>query len=89
MTTFNDDYIQLELPDGRRRLFCSHVGLTWPPPEKLWVDDFGVRIANDDDDPAGVLERKSFSMITDEQRSRMTHVARGALYEYATAPANA
>lgn len=84
-TTFDDDYIQLELTVGTRRLPCVAVGLTWPPPEKLWIDKLGLRIANQDDPPSEVLVRKSMSIITDEQRAEMDNVARGALYEYASA----
>lgn len=82
MTTFNDDYIQLELATGTRRLACTTVGLTWPPPEKLWLDEHGLRIANADDNEAEVLVRTSMSIITDEERAGMDRIMRGALYQY-------
>lgn len=85
MTTFSDDFIQLELEVGTRRIPLDVVGLTWPPPERLWLDGGGLRIANNDDDPDGILVRKSMSIITDEQRAEMTNVMRGALYVYEAA----
>lgn len=83
--TFDDDFIQLELASGTHRMFCSRVGLTWPPPERLTFDEGGMRIANHDDPDERVLVRETMSIISDEQRAEMTNVCRGAVYRYAPA----
>lgn len=89
MTTFSDDFVQLELDDGPHRFYCERIGLTWPPPERLWVDELGIRIANHDDPEERVLVRQSMSIITDEARSRMDRVARGSVYARASVSAGA
>lgn len=65
--TFADDFLQLETPSGVRRVPLSQLGMDWPPPELVIINE--VR-----------YERDSFSSITDEQREQMTHVCRGARY---------
>lgn len=66
--TYDDDMLQFDL-DGRTvRLPLKQVGLDWPPPEN--VEIHGVK-----------LKRVQLSRITDEQRSTMSNVIRGALYE--------
>lgn len=68
MTTFDDDYIQFEHDGKVSQVALKTLGLEWPPPERVMTAD-------------GILfERVSFSSITDEQRSKMTHVARGGLF---------
>lgn len=82
--TYDDDYIQLETAEGTRRWFCRKVGLTWPPPEHLWFDEVGLRIANSDDvegeNQQCLLVRESMSIVSDEQRAELDDVRRGALY---------
>lgn len=65
--TFDDDYVQLELPHGTVRATCRSLGLMWPPPMEL--DYHGT-----------ILCQVSRSGITDVQRKGMTHVMRGARY---------
>jgi hypothetical protein len=76
MTTFNDDFIRLEftvfkggeLKHVMKHFLCKENNIDWPPPEKfVWN---GI-----------VFVREAMSTLTDEQRSDMTHVCRGALYK--------
>ena len=71
MTTYDDDYLQLEAarPDlpYMRRMAVRDLGLHWPPPEQIFYD-------------GEVWERQTFSQLTDEQRAGTTLVCRGALY---------
>lgn len=73
--TFDDDYIQIELPgySGTLRQFCAQRGMDWPPPETLRIG--GGRSTS-------VYRRESFSQITDAERLEMTNVCRGALYVF-------
>lgn len=65
--TFDDDMIQIEFQGGTKRALMKANGIEWPGPEKL--DFMGF-----------TLVKVSHSQITDEQRAKMTHVMRGALY---------
>lgn len=65
--TFDDDFIQLEFRGGTKRILCSAAGIQWPPPPELDVDGFRMRL-------------ESMSRITDEQRSGLTRLCRGAVY---------
>lgn len=90
MTTFHDDSIRVVLETGARIIPCEAVGLTWPPPERLVIENGAMRIANHDDDGSPfVLVRSSMSIITDEQRLENENVARCAIYEYETQSAGA
>lgn len=80
--TFDDDFCRLHLVIGTKTVACSALGLEWPPPERLWLDETGAREATDEDPPEGVLHRTNLSALTDEEREGMTHVARGAEYSY-------
>ena len=80
--TFDDDFLQLSLLVRTFRVTLVKVGLNWPPPERILLNDYGIQAATETDPPELVLRRVSMSQITDEQRQDMTHVARGALYEY-------
>lgn len=83
MTTFNDDMIRLTLTVGIQTIPCKAVDFEWPPPEQIFLEAGGeLREATDGDNPAFVLHRMSMSQITDAQRAGMTHVVRGAEYEY-------
>jgi hypothetical protein len=63
--TFEDDMLRL---DGRIWVNCKKNGVEWPPPERVvWNDTTYVQVSR--------------SRLTDEQRSEMTHVFRGAEYE--------
>jgi len=73
VTTFADDFVKLNFVSGARTIPCSALGLEWPPPERISTLN-GVEI-----DP---MVRTTMSAITDEQRERMTNVARGANYVY-------
>lgn len=66
--TFDDDSLFLETPSGRKVIRCKSLGLDWPPPEQVFINDVPYL-------------RIRLSSITDEQRADMTHVLRGALYE--------
>lgn len=66
--TFDDDFCQLELQGGTRRFKCKALGVAWPPPMLLEWGGF-------------TFDQISCSEITDEQREKMTHVCRGALYK--------
>ena len=47
---------------------CESLKIEWPPPRILVINEFAYR-------------RQTRSLITDRQRSRMTHIARGAQYQ--------
>lgn len=70
MTTFKDDMVRIpSIVFGDVNIPLAALGLEWPPPEDLAL--------------GGLLYRRiSCSQITDEQRESMTHVIRGAEYEY-------
>jgi hypothetical protein len=68
--TFDDDFVRLQLIAGTRDTFCKTLGMDWPPPER-------IRVNGED------LVLVSYSLITDDERAGMTHVARGALYKQA------
>ena len=78
-----DDLIRLHFVTGTQVFRLIPFGLTWPPPERLFVSLDGLREAVHDDDPRYVLHRVSMSQLTDEEARAMTHVARGAEYRYA------
>lgn len=81
--TFDDDMVRLNLHAGTPTIPLVAIGLEWPPPEHIYLDaDSTIREATPDDDGRFVMRRLSMSQITDEQRSEMTHVVRGAEYEY-------
>jgi hypothetical protein len=68
-----DDFVRFE--DGP---FAGQTvrAMAWPPPETLTVQDSlaGTRSCT--------YRRVSYSQITDEQLATMTHVARGAAYQF-------
>ena len=66
--TFDDDFILIKFEGGPKRFTCNAAGLTWPPPEGLNISGF-------------VYKQTRRSQLTDEQRSGMTHIVRGAEYE--------
>jgi hypothetical protein len=68
--TFDDDFIRI----GMLNPTLKSLGLTWPPPPFIQINNHGEL-------PDRVFKRVSCSEITDEQRAKMTHVARGAAYE--------
>ena len=70
MTTFKGDIVRLPTAAmGDLNIPLVKLGLEWPPPEELAF--------------SGLLYRRiRCSQITDEQRESMTHVIRGAEYEY-------
>ena len=74
--TFDDDIVSLNWSQGlvEKKFRCIDLGLEWPPPENI---RFGV----------STFTRKRYSLITDEQRAKMTHVVRGAEY-FEDVPAN-
>lgn len=72
--TFEDDFVQLNLPNGRGplRQTCKALGVDWPPPEFIALAGGPFSTP--------VYRRVRYSEITDEQRQGMTHVCRGAEY---------
>lgn len=74
---FDDDFIQLELPDkkGTVRVTCKQLGIkNWPPPPLMAITGGPMS--------SPVYKRTSYSPITDEQRQKMTRVCRGAIYRH-------
>lgn len=65
--TFDDDFIQITQEGGIKRLYCKKLGLSWPPPEMINLNGF-------------LYERVRYSQITDEQRTELTMIMRGAEY---------
>lgn len=71
--TFDDDYIQLNQPNGPIRFTCKSAGFSWPPPAELEIESTLHGVIK--------FKRLSYSSLTDEQRAGMTHVCRMAQYE--------
>ena len=71
--TYDDDFVRLEFSGGVRQSTCKFLGIDWPPPERLDIQGF-------------IMVRHSMSEITDEQRSVLTRVMRGAVYRPAGEP---
>ena len=67
--TFDDDFAQLHMQGSIKRIPLGRMGLTWPPPERISLRGM-------------VFDRVGYSQITDEERAKMTHVARGAEYRF-------
>jgi hypothetical protein len=67
--TFDDDFVRI----GMVNATLKSLGLEWPPPPFIEVNNHGEL-------PNLLLRRTRLSEITDEERARMTHVARGAEY---------
>jgi len=67
--TFDDDFVKI----GMVRTSLKALGLEWPPPPFMRIDNHGEL-------PDLYVKRMRYSEITDEHRSKMTHVARGAEY---------
>lgn len=65
--TFDDDFIQITTETGVKRMYCKALGLEWPPPEVINLSGF-------------LYERVRYSQITDEQRTGLTMLMRGAEY---------
>ena len=82
--TYDDDFVRLNLVIQVLNVRCKELGLEWPPPERIAIDGKNVREATDNDPPSSVMVMDRMSEITDDQRSQMTHVARGAEYFYET-----
>ena len=88
MRTYDDDFARLHLAVGTVDLPLFKMGLSWPPPERLYLERDGrFREAREDDELPYVMSRVSCSGLTNEQRDGMSHVARGAEYRYAEAQA--
>jgi hypothetical protein len=68
--TFDDDFVRI----GMVTATLKSLGLTWPPPLFIEINNHGEL-------PNLLVKRVRCSEITDEQRSQMSHVARGAMYE--------
>jgi hypothetical protein len=65
--TFDDDFVQFNFQGGTKRFTCKELGVDWPPPESIEFCGF-------------VMTRNRYSQISDEDRSAMTNVIRGAEY---------
>lgn len=73
--TFDDDFLIFVLPAGdQKRLLCTELGIHWPPPATIRIRGFEPPYRDID---FKLLRR---STITDDERSNMTHVCRGAQY---------
>jgi hypothetical protein len=68
--TFDDDFMEFKMLSGPpKRVTLKSQGLEWPPPARVNFMEFPYR-------------RVGYSRITDEERRGMTHVCRGAEYEF-------
>ena len=80
-----NDHILLNLEFlGRQRIMLSDIGMSWPPPERLYMD-LGVnalREARDGDEGKFIFKRISISRLTDEQMKNLPMIARAAEYVY-------
>lgn len=65
--TFDDDFVQVPFLTGIRNITLRSLGIEWPPPERLEIMGFG-------------FQRISMSEISDQARTSMTNVSRGAAY---------
>lgn len=70
--TFADDFCQINFDGGTKRIRCHDLGIDWPPPEILDFEGFE-------------FTRVGMSRITDEQRSQLDNVCRGAEYSPSSA----
>jgi hypothetical protein len=76
--TFDDDFLRFTFPNGTTtHIAAKDAGVSWPPPEKMLV--FDPSTGRD-----VLFCQDSCSVITDDQRTTMTHVCRGAAYQVAT-----
>jgi len=80
--TFDDDMMRLNLTVGVQTVRCKALGFEWPPPMRIYLDEGSIREAVDEDNSTFVLHQVSISQITDEERAGMSHVVRGAEYDY-------
>ena len=90
MTTYDDDFIRLNMITGPATLPIGQFGFEWPPPEYLHLSEDGLKgldglkgvhsLPTDEQDAVFVKVRQS--EITDEQRADLVYIARGAEYEY-------
>ena len=84
------DFVRLNLSVQTVNLQLKYLKLEWPPPAYLHIADGGqfgaLTQAEVDDLPPDelphVMQRTAMSQITDEQITTMSHVARGAEYDY-------
>jgi hypothetical protein len=69
--TFDDDFVRIPIAaiDRHINVPLKELGLEWPPPEEISFSGL-------------IYHRERYSIITDEQREGMTHIARGAEYSY-------
>ncbi len=81
MSAFADDFVELHLSIGTPRIMLPS-DIDWPPPEFIMFDDNVLREATKDDPRDEIMRRVRHSQITDEQRAKMSHVCRGAEYQY-------
>lgn len=65
--TFDDDEIHLQFSQGTRVVKCLHMGLDWPPPKRISVFGFGMRLLR-------------CSSMTDAQRASKPNMVRSAEY---------
>jgi len=81
--TFDSDFIRLHLNITTADIPCKKVGLEWPPPEQLFLEDDGrFRPARPNDDPEAIMVRRNLSSLPDNVIEGATMVARGAEYFY-------
>ena len=82
------DHILLNMVNfGKTRVMIEELELTWPPPERIYMDGEThlLREAAEGDEPDFIFKRISMSQLTDEQMEQCPNVARGAEYVYEVA----
>lgn len=82
------DHILLNMLNfGKTRVFMEELELSWPPPERIYMDGEThlLREARDGDEAMFIFKRISMSQLTDEQMEKCPDVARGAEYVYEVA----
>jgi hypothetical protein len=66
--TFDDDVIRFKFEGKEQLVRCKDINVAWPPPEKLSFMGFDMK-------------RVSMSKVTDDERSTLDFLCRGAEYE--------
>lgn len=81
--TNENDFIRIRFEMfGEQNLPLNKLPFEWPPPEKIYLSEGGLREFQEGDEESLTLIRTSMSQLTDEEAEEATHVARGAVYEY-------
>ena len=82
--THETDFIRVRFEMvGETNLLVHQLPFEWPPPEKIYLSEHGLREFREGDEESLSLVRTSMSVISDEDAAEMDYFARGAVYEYA------